>query len=92
MKKNILTIVICIACCVITGIVSYTYGYNKSYADSVECGKWFDQLLEQYQRLDGASRCIIDNQCLDTDGSDAMSDYMKIRNKIDSMYNDVEAE
>lgn len=77
--------------CVVLAIVSATLGFalgvTITYHAHHASEKYYLDVIDKYIHLDSASRTVIDNSnLLDTDGSDAMSDYLSARKAVDSIY------
>lgn len=84
MKKNILY-------CATAAIVAFAAGYCtclKVNTDSVEAKAFKVELINaQYDALEKAERVIMNNDLLDTDGSDDMTDYLEHYCEVDSLWN-----
>ena len=84
MKKVFVGILLIIA--FIAGRKFEAWYYN--FDDLYEANKFKKVLLEkQADALDKAAIVIDNNNLYDTDGSDAMSDYLIACEKVDSLYN-----
>lgn len=67
----------------LTSCLSYKGAYQKGYLDAM---KHESALLHAYAELDSTAYIVIaGNGLLDTDGSDAMSNYLNSCNKVDSI-------
>lgn len=87
MNKAILTPILCTL-----GIIGlFGAGYFvclKINTDYIESFKFQCELINtQQEALDAAHKVMINNELLDTDGTDEMSDFLSLQSKVDSLYN-----
>ena len=79
--------VITIILVVLTNLFCFGLGciFSKGAFDRQE--DYYISILRKYIKLDSSSRTVIDNSnLLDTDGSDAMADYLEARKEVDDIY------
>ena len=78
MKKVIITTV-CVIIAFIAGVLTVYYGFEYKYHHKIELIK------SQKAALDAADKVMDNNQLFDTDGSDAMVDYLNKASVVDSL-------
>lgn len=84
MKKVVFSVVLIIVS-FIAGWEGFNWYYNVD--DLYDCNSFRREVIHAYERQDSLIWNIIeDNNLLDTDGSDNMSDFLENSNKLDSLY------